>query len=54
MSRATPKRSLHRKFKEAIMRAGFKTNAPNNLSVSCTRLIFQEKINLKQREIGGS
>jgi hypothetical protein len=34
------KRSLHRKIKEVVARAGLKTHTPNNLTVSGTRLIF--------------
>jgi hypothetical protein len=39
----SPERGLHRKVEESSMRVGLKTYAPNNLSVSDTRLIFQEK-----------
>jgi hypothetical protein len=38
------KQSFHGKFKEASARAGLKTHTSNNLSVSDTRLIFQEEI----------
>jgi hypothetical protein len=47
-------RSLHRKVEEASTRAGLKTYTSNNLSVSGTRLIFQQKIVLEQGEIGGN
>jgi hypothetical protein len=44
-SRAIPvERCFHGKIKEADARAGLKTHAPNNLSVSGTRLILQEEI----------
>jgi hypothetical protein len=36
----SPQRYFHRKIKEASTRAGLKTYAPNNLSVSGTRLIL--------------
>jgi hypothetical protein len=45
--------SLHRKVKEADMRAGLETHAPNNLAVSGTRLVLQEKVILEQRKLGG-
>jgi hypothetical protein len=38
------KRRLHGVFKEAGVRAGLKTHAPNNLAVRGTRLIFQEEV----------
>jgi hypothetical protein len=38
------KRRLHGKIKEASARAGMVTHTPNNLLVSSTRLIFQEKV----------
>jgi hypothetical protein len=41
------KGSLHRKVKEASMRAGLETHAPDNLVVSGTRLVFQEKVILE-------
>jgi hypothetical protein len=47
-------RSHHRKVEEASTRAGLKTYTPNNLSVSGTRLVFQEKIVLEQGEIRGN
>jgi hypothetical protein len=47
-------RSLHRKVGEAGARAGLKTHTPNNLSVSGTRLVFQEIIVLEQGKIGGN
>jgi hypothetical protein len=47
----SPKRGLHGKFKETNARAGLKTHTPNNLLVSGTWLIFEEKIILEQREI---
>jgi hypothetical protein len=34
------KRSLYRKVKEVGTREGLKTHAPNNLTVSGTRLVF--------------
>jgi hypothetical protein len=43
--------SLHRKVKEAITKAGLETNAPNNLGVSGTRLVLQEKVILEQRKV---
>jgi hypothetical protein len=47
----SPKRSLHRKIKEARARSGLKTHTPNDLTVSDTRLIFQEKLILEQEKI---
>jgi hypothetical protein len=47
----SPKRSFHGKLKKADTKTGLKTHTPNNLSVSGTRLIFQEKIILDQREV---
>jgi hypothetical protein len=44
------KRSLHRKIKEASARVGLKTHTPDDLMVSGTRLIFQEKVILEQGE----
>jgi hypothetical protein len=44
----SPKGSLHRKVKEADTRAGLETHAPNNLAVSGTRLVLQEKVILEQ------
>jgi hypothetical protein len=41
------KGSLHRKVKEAGARAGLETHTPDNLAVSGTRLIFQEKVILE-------
>jgi hypothetical protein len=43
--------SLHRKVKEAGVRVGLETRAPDNLAVSSAWLIFQEKIVFEQREI---
>jgi hypothetical protein len=43
----SPKGSLHRKVKEACVRTGLETHAPDNLAVSNTRLVFQEKIFLE-------
>jgi hypothetical protein len=47
----SPKRGLHGKLKKADVRAGLETHTPNNLLVSGTQLIFQEKIVLEQREV---
>jgi hypothetical protein len=47
-------RSLHRKVEEASMRAGLKTYAPNNLTVSSTQLVFKEKIVLEQGKTRGN
>jgi hypothetical protein len=47
-------RSLQRKVEEANTRAGLKTYTPNNLSVSDTWLVFQEKIILEQGKIRGN
>jgi hypothetical protein len=47
----SPKGSLHQKVKEAGTRAGLETHAPNNLTISGTRLVFQEKVILQQRKI---
>jgi hypothetical protein len=44
-------RSFQRKVEEASARVGLKTYSPNNLSVSGTRLIFQEKVIVEHREI---
>jgi hypothetical protein len=41
------KGSLHMKVKEASARAGSETHAPDNLTVSGTRLVFQEKVILE-------
>jgi hypothetical protein len=41
----SPKGSHHWKVKEAGARAGLETHAPDNLVVSGTRLVFQEKSN---------
>jgi hypothetical protein len=41
----SPKGSRHWKVKEAGARAGLETHAPDNLVVSGTRLVFQEKSN---------
>jgi hypothetical protein len=46
------KRSHHREFKKATSRVSLETHTLNNLSVSGTRLIFQEKIIFEQREAG--
>jgi hypothetical protein len=48
------KRSLHRKIEEAGARAGLKTHAPNNLSVSGTQLVFEKKIVLEHGKGGGN
>jgi hypothetical protein len=45
------KRSLHRKIKEVSARAGLKTHTPDDLTVSGTQLIFQEKVILEQGKI---
>jgi hypothetical protein len=45
------KRSLHQKVEEAGVRAGLETHTPDNLAVSGTRVVFQEKVILEQREI---
>jgi hypothetical protein len=45
------KGGLHRKVKKADARVGLETHAPDNLAVSGTRLIFQEKVVFEQREI---
>jgi hypothetical protein len=42
------KRCLHRKIKEASVRVGLKTHTPDDLMVSGTQLIFQEKVILEQ------
>jgi hypothetical protein len=47
----SPKRGLHGELKEADVRAGLKAHTPNNLSVSDTRLVFQEKVIFEQREV---
>jgi hypothetical protein len=49
----SPKRGLHGKFKKADTRACLKTHTPNNLSVSDTRLIFQEKSFFNKGKLGG-
>jgi hypothetical protein len=41
----SPKGSLHQKVKEASARVGLETHAPDNLTVSVTWLVFQEKSN---------
>jgi hypothetical protein len=41
------KESLHRKVKEARARVGLKAHVPDNLVVSSTRLVFQEKVILE-------
>jgi hypothetical protein len=46
-------RRLHIKIEEVGVRAGLKTHAPNNLSVSGTQLVLQEKIVFEQGEIRG-
>jgi hypothetical protein len=38
-----PERSLQRRVEETSMSVGLKTYTPNNLLVSGTRLVFQEK-----------
>jgi hypothetical protein len=45
------KRGLHWEVEEAALRASLKTHTPDNLSVSGTRLVFQEEIILEQREV---
>jgi hypothetical protein len=45
------KRSLHRKVEETGVRAGLETHTPDNLAVSGTQVVFQEKVILEQREI---
>jgi hypothetical protein len=45
------KRGFQGKIKEASTRASLKTYAPNDLSIGDTRLILQEEIIFKQREI---
>jgi hypothetical protein len=40
----SPKRSLHRKDKEAGARVGLEIHASDYLAVSSTRLVFQEKV----------
>jgi hypothetical protein len=47
----SPKVGPHQKVEEADVRAGLEAHAPNNLTVSGTRLVFQEKVILEQREI---
>jgi hypothetical protein len=42
-----PMGSLHQKVKKAGVRAGSETHAPDNLAVSGTRLVFQEKVILE-------
>jgi hypothetical protein len=48
----SPKVSLHRKVKEADTRTGLETHTPDNLAVSGTRLVLQEKVILEQRKLG--
>jgi hypothetical protein len=43
------KKSLHQKVKEASTRASLETHTPDNLAVTGTRLVFQEKVILEQR-----
>jgi hypothetical protein len=47
----SPKRGIHGKFKKADVRTGLMTHTPNDLSVSGTWLISQEKIIIEQREV---
>jgi hypothetical protein len=47
----SPERSFQWKVEEASTTVGLMTYALNNLSVSYTRLIFQEKVIFEQREI---
>jgi hypothetical protein len=47
----TLERSLHRKINELGARMGVKTETPNDLTVSGTWLIFQEKVILEQGKI---
>jgi hypothetical protein len=48
---SSPKGSVHRKVKEADVRVGSETHAPNNLTVCGTQLVFNEKVILEQRKI---
>jgi hypothetical protein len=48
---AIPEMMFPWKVKETGARASLKTHTSNNLLVSGTRLIFQEEIVLKEREI---
>jgi hypothetical protein len=41
------KGSLHRKVKEACVRVSLETRSPDDLAVSNTRLVFQEKVILE-------
>jgi hypothetical protein len=43
----SPKGSLHQKVKKAGARVGLEAHAPDNLAVSSTRLVFQEKVILE-------
>jgi hypothetical protein len=45
------KGSLHQKVMEVGTRAGWETHTPDNLAVSGTHLVFQEKVILEQRKI---
>jgi hypothetical protein len=46
----SPKGSLHRKVKEAGVRVGLESHAPNSLTVSSAQLVFQEEVILEQRK----
>jgi hypothetical protein len=50
-SMPTPKRSLHRKVKEASARVGLETHTSDNLAVSSAQLVFQEKVIFEQMKI---
>jgi hypothetical protein len=45
------KGSLHRKVKKANARVGLETPTLDNLAVSDTQLVFQEKVFLEQRKV---
>jgi hypothetical protein len=47
----SPKGTLHQKVKEAGVMAGLETHTPDNLVVSGTWLVFQEKVILEQRKV---
>jgi hypothetical protein len=47
----SPKVCLHRKVQEAGAWAGLETHATDNLAISDTLLVFQEKVILDQRKI---
>jgi hypothetical protein len=48
-----PKGSFHRNLKEAGTRAGLEAHPSDNLTVSGTRLVFQEEEIFEQRKVGG-